>query len=102
MNGMVDLLVFNPPYVCTPDEEVSMHGISAAWAGGHRGRRVIDRMLPCVDELLSPDGELVMIALDENDPQGNLFFYFFIIIFLFFIILELFYVLIICTYPLQN
>jgi release factor glutamine methyltransferase len=39
------LQVFNPPYVPTPDEEVERGGIAAAWAGGYKGRVVIDRVL---------------------------------------------------------
>jgi release factor glutamine methyltransferase len=68
--GQVDVLVFNPPYVPTPDEEVTRGGIAAAWAGGARGRRVTDRLLPLLPRLLSPRGEAFLVAVHENDPPG--------------------------------
>uniref|UniRef100_A0A1B6HXM7 Methyltransferase HEMK2 n=1 Tax=Homalodisca liturata TaxID=320908 RepID=A0A1B6HXM7_9HEMI len=40
----VDLLVFNPPYVVTCDNEIS-GTLQRAWAGGTRGRVVIDRYI---------------------------------------------------------
>lgn len=72
LDGLVDLLIFNPPYVPTPDEEVARGGIASAWAGGFRGRRVVDRLLPLVSQLLSPKGEFLLIALPDNDPEGKL------------------------------
>ena len=63
--------VFNPPYVPTPDDEVARGGLAAAWAGGARGRRVIDRLLPLVPRLLSAGGEMFMVAVHENDPEGG-------------------------------
>jgi release factor glutamine methyltransferase len=65
----VDLLLFNPPYVVTPDEEVGQSGIAAAWAGGKDGRVVIDKMLGKLDGILSKTGRMYMIAIQQNRPQ---------------------------------
>lgn len=71
--GLVDLLLFNPPYVVTPDEEVSGTGICAAWAGGTSGRVVIDKVLPNIPRLLSDIGEAFMVTIPENKPEGRFF-----------------------------
>ncbi|KAF5838515.1 hypothetical protein DUNSADRAFT_2713 [Dunaliella salina] len=68
--GHVDLLVFNPPYVPTPDSEVHLQGVASAWAGGHKGRRIIDRLLPQLHGLLSPRGVVYLVTVSENDPAG--------------------------------
>ena len=69
--GTVDVLVFNPPYVPTSEEElaeaIAAVDISAAWAGGERGRRVLDRMLPMVGTVLSPSGVFYLLGVQEND-----------------------------------
>ncbi|CAL5228506.1 g11655 [Coccomyxa viridis] len=64
----VDLLIFNPPYVPTPDEELSRTDIARAWAGGNRGRVIIDRFLPQVKDILSPEGFLYMVTVMDNNP----------------------------------
>lgn len=64
----VDVVVVNPPYVPTPEDEVGREGITAAWAGGENGRTVIDRILPVVDELLSSKGWFYMLTLAANKP----------------------------------
>ncbi|EDW03309.1 methyltransferase N6AMT1 [Drosophila grimshawi] len=74
----VDLLLFNPPYVVTSDEELlHQQGISSAternlvysWAGGRRGRRVTDILLEQLDDILSPGGVLYLLLLHENKPD---------------------------------
>ena len=58
--GTVDVLLFNPPYVPTSEEEAAggqaERDISAAWAGGPDGRVVVDRLLPDLGRLLSARG----------------------------------------------
>ncbi|KAM5153618.1 methyltransferase N6AMT1 isoform 1-T1 [Callospermophilus lateralis] len=68
----VDLLVFNPPYVVTPPEEVGSHGIAAAWAGGRNGREVMDRFFPLASDLLSPRGLFYLVTIKENNPEDIL------------------------------
>lgn len=64
----VDVMMVNPPYVPTPEEEVGCRGIASSWAGGENGRRVIDRILPVADNLLSDKGWLYMVTFTANNP----------------------------------
>jgi release factor glutamine methyltransferase len=61
-------MLFNPPYVPTPPEEMQGDGISISWAGGERGREVLDRLIAQIPALLSPKGVLYLVVLEENDP----------------------------------
>ncbi|XP_057846189.2 uncharacterized protein LOC131055884 isoform X1 [Cryptomeria japonica] len=67
--GIVDVLVVNPPYVPTSEEEVGGDGVTAAWAGGENGRTVIDRILALADILLSSKGWFYLVTLTANNPS---------------------------------
>ncbi|XP_066929270.1 methyltransferase N6AMT1-like isoform X1 [Clytia hemisphaerica] len=69
LHNKVDILIFNPPYVVTPSAEVGTYDLSASWAGGVNGREVIDKFLPLVPELLSKNGFLYLLVLEQNKPD---------------------------------
>ena len=64
----VDIIVCNPPYVPTDEEEMQGCGISVSWAGGRRGREVIDLTLPEVAKALTPGGFFYLVCIAENNP----------------------------------
>mmetsp|Transcript_82386 Transcript_82386/g.241831 ORF Transcript_82386/g.241831 Transcript_82386/m.241831 type:complete len:260 (-) Transcript_82386:232-1011(-) len=70
LQGAVDVGLCNPPYVPTTDpEEMHSCGIAASWAGGERGREVIDLLLPCIAGLLAPGGLFYLVCVAENHPD---------------------------------
>ncbi|KAJ2333240.1 HemK methyltransferase member 2, partial [Coemansia sp. RSA 2673] len=69
LHGKVDVLVFNPPYVVTPPDEVNSTIEAAAWAGGVHGRQVLDELLPQLPLLLSPGGRFYLVAIEQNKPD---------------------------------
>jgi release factor glutamine methyltransferase len=70
LENSIDILIFNPPYVPTPDAEVGSNGIEASWAGGTNGRVVLDRALPQMARLLAyPHGVGYLVTVDDNYPE---------------------------------
>jgi release factor glutamine methyltransferase len=62
LKGNVDVLIFNPPYVPTDQQEASEatknRRIESSWAGGLQGMSVTNRLLPQV-EVRSPVVQLI-------------------------------------------
>lgn len=71
IDAKIDVLVFNPPYVVTPSEEVGGEGVMAAWAGGVDGREVIDQFMPRARRYLSAYGRLYLVVIQENLRLGK-------------------------------
>ncbi|CAD6198407.1 unnamed protein product [Caenorhabditis auriculariae] len=65
LQGKVDVLIFNPPYV--PTEEEPTTNIERCYAGGRTGRSTLDRLLPRIPDLLAPGGVFYLVALHQND-----------------------------------
>ena len=64
-----DLLLCNPPYVPTEEGEADRDDIARAWAGGKRGRRVIDPFVKRAKNMLDAGGIALLVALEQNDPK---------------------------------
>ncbi|GMR38332.1 hypothetical protein PMAYCL1PPCAC_08527 [Pristionchus mayeri] len=62
----IDILLFNPPYVPTDEEEVDASDLARCWAGGERGINTLQRLLPIVHHLLTIGGFFYLVALREN------------------------------------
>ncbi|CDS35961.1 hemK methyltransferase family [Echinococcus multilocularis] len=69
--GYADIVLFNPPYVPTEGDELlgSKSAISAAWAGGFRGRQVTERFIQQVTPILARSGVLYILLLLQNEPK---------------------------------
>lgn len=72
----IDLLLFNPPYVVTPDEEINdgtsnqvNANIVKSWAGGTFGRIIIDEFIHRLDDTLTSNGIAYLLVIKENKPE---------------------------------
>ncbi|GAA5936175.1 S-adenosylmethionine-dependent methyltransferase [Sporobolomyces koalae] len=72
LTRQVDVLVFNPPYVETEDDELwdaqGQGTIEKAWAGGESGMKITNKVLEQVDLLLSERGMFYLVAVPQNKP----------------------------------
>merc|ERR1712154_185865 len=71
----VDILIFNPPYVPTTEDELMESQndklLSAAWAGGLDGRSVIDRFIENSNfhRLMADNGVFYLVTIAMNKPN---------------------------------
>lgn len=69
----VDVVIFNPPYVPTEGDEMERalrdRDIAASWAGGERGREVIDQSLPGIRDCLVDGGVFYLVLERVNGVE---------------------------------
>uniref|UniRef100_A0AC35EZB2 Uncharacterized protein n=1 Tax=Panagrolaimus sp. PS1159 TaxID=55785 RepID=A0AC35EZB2_9BILA len=63
--GLIDILIFNPPYV--PTENEPLNHLERCYAGGPTGRAAVDRLIPSLSTMLSPSGIFYLVALKSNN-----------------------------------
>ncbi|PWN44064.1 hypothetical protein IE81DRAFT_321722 [Ceraceosorus guamensis] len=74
-SGLVDILLFNPPYVPTTEAEEAAaqadQAIAGAWAGGSMGTRLVDQLIEQgIETVLAPRGIFYLVAIRANDPPA--------------------------------
>lgn len=62
IRGKFDIIIFNPPYLPTNDNERTNDWINIALDGGNDGRKVIDRFLEEAGSYLVKDGKILMLV----------------------------------------
>lgn len=62
IKGRFDLIIFNPPYLPTKEDERDYGWLNAALDGGRDGRKVISRFLEDADRCLIPRGKILMLV----------------------------------------
>lgn len=73
----IDILLFNPPYVVTENEEIHSKdsgvefndNIIKSWAGGLNGRQIMDKVFVELDDLLAVDGVAYVLVIKDNKPD---------------------------------
>lgn len=66
-----DLIIFNPPYLPSEQEEEKIW-IGRAWAGGETGRKIIDRFLYEAPNFLRRNGRIMLVQSSLSDIERTL------------------------------
>ncbi|MFB6295188.1 MAG: HemK2/MTQ2 family protein methyltransferase [Candidatus Nanohaloarchaea archaeon] len=69
VSGTFDVVVFNPPYVPSTDDEQDRE---RTWAGGVDGRQVVDRFIASVTDYVAPGGTVLLVQSTRNDLDTTL------------------------------
>jgi release factor glutamine methyltransferase len=65
VNGVFDLIVFNPPYLPVKEEGE----LESAWSGGYGGIEVVGRFLDDVRPYMAVDGRVTLLLSTKMDQE---------------------------------
>lgn len=69
LTGKVDLLIFNPPYVSTPESEIPKNAsLASSWAGGKDGLLITEKFL-LRSRLLAPGGMFFVVITEKQKTE---------------------------------
>jgi len=72
VDGKFDVIIFNPPYLPTKNDEKIKGKLNHAFDGGADGRIVLTRFLNEFEKYLNPGGKLLLIQSSLNDYDQTL------------------------------
>lgn len=69
-----DVVIFNPPYVTTDEDEYKKglinKDIYASWAGGKKGSETIFKFANQIKDFIKPDGVIYLLLSKENEYES--------------------------------
>ncbi len=72
LKGKFDLVIFNPPYLPTTDEEKISGWINYALDGGENGRETINKFIENLSDHLNPNGRCLLLVSSLSDLNAVL------------------------------
>jgi release factor glutamine methyltransferase len=67
-----ELVVANPPYVPSESSVLPRHPIARAWDAGPDGRALLDRICAGAGDILTPNGDLLLVHSELSGTQRTL------------------------------
>jgi len=67
-----ELVVANPPYVPSESSVLPRHPIARAWDAGPDGRALLDRICAGAGDILTPNGDLLLVHSELSGTQWTL------------------------------
>jgi release factor glutamine methyltransferase len=68
-----DVVVSNPPYLPSPDDDLPRAGLARATEAGRDGRVLLDRLIAAAPAHLRPGGRLLVVHSSLNGTEKTLF-----------------------------